>query len=129
MWNSGVIGLAPNHASLLEEAIQTCDCVYEATGAFNSEQYAVGVTLAMRLKICEAKDVVYHYCHPDLKRSLKQQFGSIYRNASARNLRALIEMAPAYRPKWGAYNRNRIIFKKALAGLGLWRKQIRFDLT
>jgi hypothetical protein len=61
MWNSGVLGLHPEHRPLLDVALALCDRLYEQTGAFNTEQFATGQVLASTVEVHPADDVVYHY--------------------------------------------------------------------
>ncbi|MCU0568875.1 MAG: hypothetical protein MUF49_20040 [Oculatellaceae cyanobacterium Prado106] len=61
MYNSGVIGLDPSHALLVEKSITVLDMVYAAYPLFNVEQFAIGVVLDQYTKLTSSDDVVFHY--------------------------------------------------------------------
>jgi hypothetical protein len=61
MWNSGVIGMHPDQLPLIPEILNLNDELYPPALFRTTEQFAVGVVLANRTNLSEARDVVHHY--------------------------------------------------------------------
>jgi hypothetical protein len=126
IWNAGVIGVQASHAGALEEALRICDDIYGTREVFTAEQYAIGCALARHGAIATAQDVVYHYCHPVLKKSFQAQYARLARIAP---LSEQIRQSFAFRPRWDAPNAVKIAVKSALRRAGVWKRPLRFELT
>ncbi|GAP96987.1 hypothetical protein NIES2104_35340 [Leptolyngbya sp. NIES-2104] len=61
MYNSGVIGLDPANWTLLKDAFEILDRLYNISPVFNVEQFAVGAALAQETTISTCPDVIEHY--------------------------------------------------------------------
>jgi hypothetical protein len=61
MWNSGVVGIAPEDRDLLAPTLALVDELYGRYRKHNMEQLALSYVLAGRLQLVPADDVVYHY--------------------------------------------------------------------
>jgi hypothetical protein len=64
MFNSGVIGVEPEHRGLLERALEVVDDLYGRSPIFNVEQFAVGVTLNQFTQLSTSADLMEHYYGP-----------------------------------------------------------------
>lgn len=62
MWNSGVIGLLPEHKILLDEALVLLDNFYTLSdGIFIIEQLAISEALRNKTKVSAVDDILVHY--------------------------------------------------------------------
>jgi hypothetical protein len=61
MLNSGAVGLYPQNAALIENAIVLMDRLYAHTPIFNIEQFAIGAALQTKTKVHRCNDVLQHY--------------------------------------------------------------------
>jgi hypothetical protein len=61
MFNSGVIGLHPQDAGLIQGAVALLDALDEITPVFNAEQFAIGTVLRQHTDLETAERVVRHY--------------------------------------------------------------------
>jgi len=62
MWNSGVIGLHPEHLILLDEALVLLDNLYRLSdGIFIVEQLAISEILRQKTTLHASDDIVVHY--------------------------------------------------------------------
>lgn len=62
MWNSGVVGIDPADAPLLDAALSLVDQVWAGyRGSHDVEQFALGQVLERSVRVTESADVVYHY--------------------------------------------------------------------
>jgi hypothetical protein len=61
MWNSGVVGIAPEDRDLLAPSLALVDELYGRYEKHNMEQLALSYVLARRLRLVPADDVVCHY--------------------------------------------------------------------
>lgn len=61
MYNSGVVGVLPSHAPLVEQALALLDALYDRAPVFNVEQFAFGVVLSQKTRLSTCNDVVRHY--------------------------------------------------------------------
>lgn len=61
MFNSGVIGMHPHDAPLIERAIGLLDALDEIAPVFNAEQFAVGTVLRQHTELETSEQVVRHY--------------------------------------------------------------------
>jgi hypothetical protein len=61
MLNSGVIGLHPQNATLIEKAIVLMDRLHAHTPIFNIEQFAIGAALQSKTKVHTCQDILDHY--------------------------------------------------------------------
>ncbi len=129
MWNAGVIGLDPAEAGLLGEVLALNDQLYGISRDWYTEQVAFGLVLGRRLELRAADDVVYHYCHPVLKRSFERRFQRFAEHWGSGTAAERAAVCMTYRPRWDAANTLKILAKRALKLAGCLRGPIRFDLT
>lgn len=61
MWNSGVVGLAPEDRDLLAPSLALLDELYRRYRKHNMEQLALSYVLATRLRLVPSDDIVFHY--------------------------------------------------------------------
>ncbi|MEM1415275.1 MAG: hypothetical protein AAGH15_10255 [Myxococcota bacterium] len=61
MYNSGIIGLRPEDAGLLDDAMEILDALRAETGFFNAEQLAIGLAFERATKVATGDDVLVHY--------------------------------------------------------------------
>lgn len=61
MWNSGVVGLAPEDRDLLAPSLALLDELYRRYRKHNMEQLALSYVLATRLELVASDDIVFHY--------------------------------------------------------------------
>jgi hypothetical protein len=129
MWNAGVIGMDPSNAGLVAEVLALSDALFDSIGDWYVEQYAFTAALGRSLQLREASDIVYHYCHPVLKRAFERSFRRFNARWGSMPLGERATACMDYRPRWDYYNTAKILAKQALRQAGLFRKPIRFDLT
>lgn len=129
MWNSGVVGLHHADASLLDDVITVNDRLYGRSREFNVEQFAFGCCLDQRTTLQEARDVVYHYCHPALKASFQRSFADFRLRCGNLSYQDRAACCYEFRPRWDSLNEAKIRFKLCLRALGLFRRPIRFELS
>lgn len=129
MWNAGVIGMDPTNAGLVAEVLALSDALFDSIRDWYVEQYAFTAVLGRSLQLREASDIVYHYCHPVLKRAFERSFRRFNARWGSMPLGERATACMEYRPRWDFYNTAKILAKRALRRAGLFRKPIRFDLT
>jgi hypothetical protein len=61
MYNSGVIGVHPANAGLLETTLAVMDRLHAMAPIFNVEQFALGVVLGGKSKLATCPEVLAHY--------------------------------------------------------------------
>jgi len=61
MYNSGIVGLCPEHRQAIERSIQLTRVLYKQEPVFNIEQFSTGVLLAEKSQVHFCIDDVYHY--------------------------------------------------------------------
>ncbi|MFT3928822.1 MAG: hypothetical protein QM709_00880 [Spongiibacteraceae bacterium] len=61
MFNSGIVGMMPEHAPLMSEAIALAEDLYSRQSIFNIEQFATGKVLSDRTQLSTCEDDVLHY--------------------------------------------------------------------
>lgn len=117
MYNSGIIGMMPEHAPLMREAIALAEDLYARQSIFNIEQFATGKILSdtTQLATCEAEVLHYwgwrrNFIHIELER--------LRNTIAARNWDEgfgldVIEAAPTINPVdkaqaflWSVFHRN-----------------------
>ncbi|MGO9171793.1 MAG: hypothetical protein ACLP7P_07485 [Rhodomicrobium sp.] len=77
MYNSGVIGVRPEHASAIEDAIAIIDAIrpLSAHRAFDQEQFAINEALRLHgVRISVTRNVLRHYCAKSQKRYMYWRF-------------------------------------------------------
>jgi hypothetical protein len=129
MWNSGVVGVHPEQRSAVKRALDICEQLYSSTKIFNVEQYALGACLESETVLQECSDIVYHYCHPSLKKSFSKQYERLNKKFAKSPLSEQVMESFKYRPKWDLTNAAKIKLKKLLKRYGLLKRKIRFELT
>lgn len=61
MYNSGIVGMMPEHAPLMKEAIELAEGLYSRQSIFNIEQFATGKILSERTQLSTCETEVLHY--------------------------------------------------------------------
>ncbi len=61
MYNSGIVGMMPEHAPLMSEAIALAEDLYSRQSIFNIEQFATGKVLCDRTQLSTCENEVLHY--------------------------------------------------------------------
>jgi hypothetical protein len=72
MWNSGVVGVHPARAGVLEEAVALCDALHAAAPSWISEQLAFSSVLRRHTRVRESRDVIFHYHPRDIRTPFRQ---------------------------------------------------------
>ena len=129
MWNSGLVGVHPAQRNTIKRALDICEQLYGSTKTFNVEQYALGACLGSETVLQESTDILYHYCHPSLKKSFSKQYERFNIKFAKSPLSEQMEESFKYRPKWNKTNAAKIKLKKLLKRYGLLKRELRFDLT
>ncbi len=129
MWNSGVVGVHPSDQQSVASVLELSDILFEETGIWYSEQFAWGAVLTRNSELSPADDVIYHYCHPVLKRSFARTFKKFSEKWGSAPVPVRAANCMRYRPRWDAYNTVKIGAKRVLQALGALKKPLRFDFT
>lgn len=74
-WNSGTIGLHPDHIPLVENVLRLTDAIYPPSLHPTCEQYAFSIVLQNGSRLEPAGGVIYHYWYHVKKRILDEFIG------------------------------------------------------
>jgi len=61
MFNSGVIGVSPEHRGLIEKSSGLIDKIYSIDRIFNIEQFAAGCVLSQHTNLSVCENIIKHY--------------------------------------------------------------------
>lgn len=120
MWNSGVVGIHPDDAHLVQEALDLTDAIWaEHRGSHDLEQFALGQALESAVQLSSADDVVFHYWPPHLRRPFLQRLPVLLERT--RHLPPAQRAATLHRerPRSTGVRRVKMLIKKQLWRLGL----------
>lgn len=96
-WNSGVVGVHPADAALVEEAVALSALINRLSGARTAEQMALGQLLERYTKLRGCRDIVFHYWWPPVRRDFSRDLPQL--------LKATAHLDPANR--WAALHSQR----------------------
>ena len=77
MWNSGVLGLAPDVAALMPDVLILTDAFYAGTGWITSEQNAFSLALQVKTRLETSEEYVLHYWGQRQKRLMDSQLTAL----------------------------------------------------
>lgn len=128
MWNSGVLGMDPADAGVLDEALHLLDqlSLRSTVPIRQWEQFAVSFVLAQRMReLQEAGDVVFHYWPPYLHEPFRKKLPEVMAKCAVLPLAERARRCFAERPRPTGPRRAKVIVKRAMQGLGLLRRGAR----
>ncbi|RZK30774.1 MAG: hypothetical protein EOO63_05880 [Hymenobacter sp.] len=96
MWNSGVIGMSPADAGLIEEMISLNDQLYRECRTFNVEQFAVTYILQTATQLRSSGDYIDHYWSKYNKNTYNQRIPGFLKKHAGRPGPALYAQAFAF---------------------------------
>lgn len=74
MWNSGVVGVHPDDAHLIDQALELTDQLWaEHQGSNHLEQFTTGLLLEKHTRVSEVADVVFHYWQAPIREPFQQR--------------------------------------------------------
>lgn len=126
MYNSGIVGICPEHMPDLEKAVELARELYQVDPVFNVEQFTTGVSLAERSTVHTCEEEIHHYwgwerkfIHIELAR-FRERFADL----SGDELIKAYQKSPVRRdPDIHVLDRART---KARAVMGGWSADYRF---
>ncbi|MEZ0166402.1 hypothetical protein AB2L27_16695 [Kineococcus sp. LSe6-4] len=125
-WNSGVIGLLPEHAPLVREALGLLDRLQPAGLRLHTlEQFALGIALEQALTVREAIDVVYHYWQTEIRHPAAGRVQATLERTRGADLPTRARALHRVRPRAHGRRRARALLSGALAALGVRRPAVR----
>lgn len=125
-WNSGVIGLLPEHAPLVQEALHLLDQLQPAGLQVHTvEQFALGVALERSLTVGEAIDVVFHYWQPEIRHPASDRLVATLDRTRGHELSARARALHRVRPRAHGLRKARALLSGLLAALRIRRPAVR----
>ena len=86
VWNSGVLGISPQHTPVLEEVLLLMDAIHQQFPKHITEQIACSYCFAQHARLKPAKELVFHYWNLKEFRHLLKLFFSKNAEESIPNL-------------------------------------------
>lgn len=130
MWNSGVVGLHPDDAHLVREALHLTDQVYaEHRDLFTLEQLALSLFLDARTVVSPSSDVVYHYWHDIVRAPFHERLPTLLAETAGLPLPERMEMLHRARPRLHGRDRVRFLAREAVRATGRRTGSVRSSAT
>lgn len=130
MWNSGVTGIHPADAVLLDDTLTVVDQLW---GAFPQrlflEQFALSSTVVRATRPQATDDVVYHYWPEVLRRPWHQFLPTLLADTAELPPAARADALHRHRPRSKGRDAARFAAKQALRTLGLRTSGVRSSAT
>jgi hypothetical protein len=125
-YNSGVVGIHPDDAPILEDALCLTDQIYRTTGVRTSEQLALGYLLPRRTRMSSAWDLVYHYHTWALRMRFRDELPSLLADSADMSTAERVEWLYERRPRCPLRRRLHVRVQHALRRLGLNKQKVVF---
>jgi hypothetical protein len=123
-WNSGIVGLHPADAALLDDVLCASDNLHRVTGVRTSEQLAFDHVLTKHTRVRSAWDVVYHYYTWRLRSQFKIALPKILTEANNIPDADRAQWLYDRRPRCRFRRRIRVRAEHALRRLGFLRSKV-----
>lgn len=125
-WNSGVIGLLPEHEPLVLEALHLLDQLQPAGLRVHTiEQFALGVVLERSLTVGESIDVVYHYWQPEIRHPASRRLVASVEATRGDEISSRARSLHRVRPRARGLRKVRALLSGLLAATGVRRPAVR----
>ncbi|MGA3067181.1 MAG: hypothetical protein ABSF29_10075 [Tepidisphaeraceae bacterium] len=125
-FNSGVVGIHPEDARLLDEVVCVTDQMYRITGVRTCEQLALGYVMSRKTRLSYAWDVVYHYHTWGLRNSFKQLLPVLLADSADMPNPERLKWLYARRPRCRLRRRLNVQAQQALRRMGLKKQNVVF---
>jgi hypothetical protein len=119
MWNSGVIGLDPADAGLLDEVLYWNDALCSVARLHVLEQFALGYVLGQRTRLEEAGDCVWHYWPCYMIQPFRKRLPGIMAATCALPLAERAAACYRHRPRPTPARRAKSLVMRGLQVIGL----------
>lgn len=101
VWNSGVLGLAPDIAALMPDVLALNDAFYAGSGWITSEQNAFSLALQVKTRLETSEEYVMHYWGQRQKQLMDSQLAILLKPAfSAQRLHNRLGQVRSLTTKW-----------------------------
>lgn len=130
MWNSGVTGIHPADATVLDDTLALVDQMWQAfpRGGF-LEQFALSATLARTSRPRATDDVVYHYWPEVLRQPWRERLPGLLADTAALAPGARAEVLHRHRPRAQGRAAAKHAAKQAWRSVGLQTRGVRSSAT
>jgi hypothetical protein len=130
MWNSGVSGIHPADAHLLDDTVVFLDQLWQTfpQGIF-LEQFALSATVARVAKPRATDDIVYHYWLESLRRPWRQRLPELLADTAHLPPGARADVLHHQRPRAQGLEAARFVAKQAWRSLGQETRSVRSSAT
>jgi hypothetical protein len=126
MWNSGVVGLHPRDAHLLEDAGSLAQQLWDALpGQPHLEQFALGQVLGQHLRLRAAEADVFHYWMAHLRDPFQQRLPALLDSVAGLPVPEQARVCYAARPRPVGLGRVKVAAKRTMRAAGLPTARIR----
>ena len=128
IWNSGVVGCHPADVELVDEAFDFSGKIFEIGKPPIAEQMAFGLLFEKYTTLREARDVVFHYWYPPIRRPINEKLPQLLESLASlpidQQAAALQKEFPRYSTK---YLLKRWMRKRILVPLG--KRQMEYPMS
>jgi hypothetical protein len=130
MWNSGVTGIHPVDAAILDDTVEILDHLWqEYPKAMFLEQFALTRAVELRAVPCRTDDIVYHYWLDSLRRPWRQRLPGLLEGTRDMTPESRAHALHRHRPRVTGRNAVRLQAKRAWRQLGLPTSSVRSSAT
>lgn len=125
MWNSGVVGLDPSDAGLIDIALQCLDELCRDSSLHILEQHALSHVLGKYTQLQETGQDVFHYWPPYLRAPFQQKLPGILGKLEPLPLPERVRRGFRFRPRPGALRLAKVAVKRVLLHAGLLKGRVK----